>query len=642
MSARMPLATLTAVLLTAVAVASPPDRPTRYSPADRMSGSAAAAIGSPLGRGVARPSRPRAEAFVPGQLPNDGPPATRVRAPFRTADTAPFPDRLDVVFYARPRPVRVQVAVRTGGKPLADRWQDHLKKLFAAFDRDGDGSLNRYELDFVFPPDGMRTMFQGGTYYSRVAAPPPALEVIDRDGDGRVSFAEFAHHNRELVADLVRARPLPAQTGGDDTTTREMFARLDQDKDGKLSEPELRAAEKALLSLDGDEDECVSSQELLANPSGTVSTRAAAIAVARPTRAKDAAATAPPRELAVYHTGVPAAVAKQIIKQYDRDGEDGLTREEVGFPPALFNRLDRDGSGTLTETELDGWRTGPPDAVVALELGDTPQSCKAAASPPVGTAWPDWLTLRQAVTDRLVLRVGSQTVEFAATAPPSGLRRQQEQAASMAFPSGAKSVSDADLVGPQNQFLRVVFDSADFDSDGRLTREEFDRYFALQRGTTEIALTLSFAVQTPNLFQTLDDNLDGKLGVRELRTAWDRMIVLEPPGSAAVSKAILQPNGSLRLASAAYTFFDPTANASLRPGMGQSTPAQQTGPLWFRKMDRNTDGDVSRGEFLGDAADFAMLDTDGDGLISPAEVEAYEKKVRPKKPEVKKPKARKK
>jgi glycine/D-amino acid oxidase-like deaminating enzyme len=40
----------------------------------------------------------------------------------------------------------------------------------------------------------------------------------------------------------------------DERAKRELFARLDQDKDGKLSEAELRAAEKILLALDADED----------------------------------------------------------------------------------------------------------------------------------------------------------------------------------------------------------------------------------------------------------------------------------------------------------------------------------------------------------------------------------------------------
>ena len=38
--------------------------------------------------------------------------------------------------------------------------------------------------------------------------------------------------------------------------------------------------------------------------------------------------------------------------------------------------------------------------------------------------------------------------------------------------------------------------------------------------------------------------------------------------------------------------------------------------IWFHKMDKNQDGDVSLREFLGSRADFQRLDTDGDGLIS--------------------------
>jgi hypothetical protein len=46
---------------------------------------------------------------------------------------------------------------------------------------------------------------------------------------------------------------------------------------------------------------------------------------------------------------------------------------------------------------------------------------------------------------------------------------------------------------------------------------------------------------------------------------------------------------------------------------------QGSGPLWFRKMDRNNDGDVSAREFLGTPEQFRRIDSDGDGLISPAE-----------------------
>ena len=49
-----------------------------------------------------------------------------------------------------------------------------------------------------------------------------------------------------------------------------------------------------------------------------------------------------------------------------------------------------------------------------------------------------------------------------------------------------------------------------------------------------------------------------------------------------------------------------------------------SGPLWFRKMDRNGDSDVSRSEFLDSPEEFKKLDLDGDGLISREEAERAE------------------
>jgi hypothetical protein len=47
-----------------------------------------------------------------------------------------------------------------------------------------------------------------------------------------------------------------------------------------------------------------------------------------------------------------------------------------------------------------------------------------------------------------------------------------------------------------------------------------------------------------------------------------------------------------------------------------------SGPEWFRRMDRNQDGDVSAREFPGTSTQFKTLDTDQDGLMSASEAEA--------------------
>ena len=145
-----------------------------------------------------------------------------------------------------------------------------------------------------------------------------------------------------------------------------------------------------------------------------------------------------------------------------------------------------------------------------------------------------------------------------------------------------------------------------------------------QQEFADLGLALSPAVQTPTLFQLLDENNDGRLGVRELRTAWSRLLPLEPvpPGETAevVTRAAIQPSVSIRVS----RFLD-RATAQRPVNFVAGNPNQvripQKGPLWFRKMDRNGDGDVSPREWLGRTEDYGRIDADGDGLLSPEEAE---------------------
>ncbi len=93
---------------------------------------------------------------------------------------------------------------------------------------------------------------------------------------------------------------------------------------------------------------------------------------------------------------------------------------------------------------------------------------------------------------------------------------------------------------------------------------------------------------------------------------------LEPSGNATVvTRAAIQPSVSLRLSRNIARTFRRTSSQQQFVNQNQNrVPVPQKGPVWFRKMDRNADGDVSRAEFLGTKAEFDAIDTDHDGLIS--------------------------
>ena len=67
----------------------------------------------------------------------------------------------------------------------------------------------------------------------------------------------------------------------------------------------------------------------------------------------------------------------------------------------------------------------------------------------------------------------------------------------------------------------------------------------------------------------------------------------------------------------------PGGGAAPNPGNATADrrAAPTRGPLWFRKMDRNGDGVVTRREFLGTREDFQRIDSNGDGVITPEEAE---------------------
>ena len=614
-----------------------------------LAGTAAVAVAQPslpVTHGATPPSPPasgkmeratppftaRADAFVPGTRPHYLHQAALHAPPFKRAEADKVQDTFEILFFARTRPVRIRVVAKVAGKTLDERFEGHMKELFAAADRDGSGSLNRYETELIYSKTEFRSMLTGGYAFRGQTGALPTLDVVDRDDDGRVSFEEFAEYYTPEIGKLTQTRPSYARGSQNDQYTPELFARLDKDKDGKLTQDELKEAEKILIALDSDEDETVSGTELLATAlrPGRFGAQVGGDGMMGDGMQGGRGPNRQQNEDVQVHLGpLPGTAVQQVIKRFDANGDYDLSNAEIGFAKADFARLDANKDGKLGATELDAWRTGDPDAVVTLTAGDTQAECKAEAKVlggGNGVSIP-----KQTAGDRAVLRLDKQSIDLAAAPAPDYVRAQQNPYAYL-FPADKKVLTEKDLVGPQFQFLRVAFDPADFDGDGKLTRDEFDRYFELQQKTGRLGLTLTHAVQVPNLFQLLDGNGDGRLGVKELRTSYDRLLPLEPSDGKEITKGVMQPSVVVRLGNTLYGAAD---TAIYNAGGGGVNPYGQpkvptAGPVWFRKMDRNADGDVSKGEFLGGKDDFDTLDANADGLITLQEAQAFEEKARPK------------
>ena len=165
----------------------------------------------------------------------------------------------------------------------------------------------------------------------------------------------------------------------------------------------------------------------------------------------------------------------------------------------------------------------------------------------------------------------------------------------------------------------------DVDGDKKVFKGEFTSFLERQNAAAAIRLQLEVSDLGQDLFAVLDTDLDGVLSPRELRTAKDVLAVEDKNGDGLLNGDEIPQRMIFELVRGA----DAPSEADARLARGRvarsTVKANTTGPLWFRKMDRNNDGDLSPREFVGPLDAFRKIDADGDGLVDREEAEAVGK-----------------
>jgi Ca2+-binding EF-hand superfamily protein len=550
---------------------------------------------------------------------------------------APLTDYQDYVFLASTRPVLLRLHLRIDGRPYYAAWDDYMKKLFAYFDRDGNGALSKEELERLPNPQFLQNHLSGaiGNFIRGQTA---RFAEADADKDGKVTLEEFKAYYRKGGFAPLRFFANSNQASAD-AVTGALFNHLDANKDGKLSAEELARAPEVLQRLDADEDEMITQAELAPDLFGN---RRFAGFVNRP-RMAPAARGEGPALLEVRPGEPPDRLVRELLARYDKDRDGKLSLAELGIDKAAFDALDANHDGRLDQAELTGFFRRDADLELMLRAGKVDPKgglvdqflkkvgvggslpARAEVFNPKGRAMPLAALVKRVDGDTVSITLGDALFEVQASgnrqANFQGVRQFYLQQYQM-LKGDKKFVERKQAM--QNQFVNELFNLADRDGDGKLYEKELTAYLDLQAEGSGCSAALSAGDQGRSLFDLLDADHDGRLSVRELRNAWAQVkpLARDPAG---LARGDIPRNVRVALGQGGAFF------RAVRPAGPRSKPA----PLWFTKMDRNNDGDVSPREFLGTLEDFRRLDLDGDGLISAEEARQADARLnKEKKPEV--------
>jgi Ca2+-binding EF-hand superfamily protein len=493
----------------------------------------------------------------------------------------------DVFLLLDHAPLHLRLRITIDGKsPQAVR-RDYLVRLFKTLDTDKDGKLSRAE----FERSPLNTSRRG----------PGGRPLSAKEAAETVPDRKLAEALERVAGETLAFR----QENNGRKTDDAVFEALDANRDGALTEDEVLQAPALLLAKDQDDDDCVTLDEFKPADTGMMMQVALTPARERPLAAAS--------NLLV--DGAGPLFAARLVRRYDRDRDGKLSLEESGLSPERFAALDADADGKLSPEELAAFRRQPPDIEAALELEPAAGELvrvRVSAGPNVQATRPDFATF--GFTDTaLELAVRSFDPLAAAVAEA----RQQFNR----LDADQNGYLDRDELKQNVRFRRGLFELIDTDGDDKIFWPEMERYV---HSRAEVAATRCDIVLHDlghGFFEALDLNHDGRLGLREIRVASATLRGLRRTGQAVLRANDPPRRLHLEVIRGSFQLFG-------TGGTGESTlpriavaPRTPVGPIWFQRMDRNLDGDLTWKEFLGPRHVFEELDADHDGLIDPKEAE---------------------
>jgi Ca2+-binding EF-hand superfamily protein len=542
---------------------------------------------APINEVAVAEAKPSTETATTAPETTEAPPATAESKTAEPVASTPSPtgQTKRLLLYTPSGPLIVEFVLRIDGHGAVEMNDAFVDELLKAADTDKDGDTKWMEALSNQRSGIPQFVGQSGgdtqTFY-------------DRDRDGTVDRSEL--WNLLGHGDAGLAFRLDHVDGPGGTTTAGEVARLlDTDGDGALTLEEIDLAPAQLRLADVNDDERLTPDDLgaptMGMPQPAMNTGAMGNVVTTASILDDET------DWGVIHY--------ELDERYLMHGQ--FRGEPLPLFPELAKKLDADENGLLSLTEAEILNYLTPHVRMEIDFGVASAGGKlqlADLRSELSSGVQQRQTERSAQFDWPNLTLAFSVADNTSAGDVTG---QAEAEFSRADQDKNGYLEKAEL--PENQ--QALFDGWDGNADGKVYLDELRTALEAER---KPLLNRIRAVVTPgehSLLAALDANRDGSLSAREIQESPERLRASDRNADGRVTKDEIPTRISVH--------FERGMGAGPAAPVSYGAPVaadKAEAPVWFQRMDANSDGDISPREFLGAPETFSRLDKDGDGLLS--------------------------
>jgi Ca2+-binding EF-hand superfamily protein len=543
----------------------------------------------PAGAEVAMVAQPAPDEAAAAEAPDEGgPPDKPEPAPVQEAGER-------ILMFTKGGPVVIEVFVTIDGQPYLTAQGRLVDELLKMADSSGDGMPTWDEL--IAHPQ-----------FSRFATPNPGETAptaeqqkknFDRDNDGQVSRGEA----ERFLTQVARPQMSLALEGSMSQYRSKIVELLDLNGDRYLSADEWPAAEQELLLRDLDGNEVLDAFEV----AGTTPMPGQPAEAMRPRYSDDGV----PRAMLLGARDNWGPVLYWLEELYLHEGV--LCPESFPLAPTLFGQLDLDGDARLSKEELERFKVIPAHVELEVHFGRTDQ----ARGPRVRGISPELRDV-QAVDGLAAVEIGGLRLELLADdlLPSQDFEAQARTTLERLDADQNGYLEEAEVDDQEEALPAGTFKSWDTDEDGKVYAAELAAYLKSQQAPAVSRIRATVGDADDPYFVALDTDSDGRLSLREMRSAAARLSLLDANADGRLTSGEIPT--VVTLAVDRGDGNPPMMRRARRVRSADGTPDGEA-PRWFSGMDRNADRDLSPAEFLGTPEQFARLDLNSDGFIDPSE-----------------------